>query len=110
MCAHHPCRRHPKGLHANFIFNTNCWAALDGKSQPLHGSVGAAAWPPERNASREWFPAVPVFGTTYSDGCDEPETAIAARCRCRNQAVCGQQQAAVEACGKAGLLGYVDYG
>ena len=101
---------HPKGLHANFIFNTNIWASLTNKKlQPLKSVIGEDYFPLEGYSTQShWFPKARPWGMLYSQGCEEPEHAVAARCRCPDEQVCGKQQAAVEACERKGLLGYPD--
>eukprot|EP00878_Enallax_costatus_P012288 GHUV01012835.1.p1 GENE.GHUV01012835.1~~GHUV01012835.1.p1 ORF type:complete len:415 (+),score=90.28 GHUV01012835.1:144-1388(+) len=102
---------HPKGLQANFQFNTNIWATLRNKNlQPLGSVVGEEYYPlGDYSTQTHWFPKTKAWGTLYSEGCDKPKTAVAARCRCPGeQQVCLKQQAAIEACEKQGLLGYPD--
>lgn len=107
---------HPKSFAANFIFNTNIWAAKDRQLQVLGSDMflQEGFFPYWWRAAERWFPASAdkddhEFGLPWvSCQAVPPLLQVAHRCRCRDWDVCGQHQVAVQICMQKNQTGYVD--
>ena len=105
-CGAIPESLHPRSFRATFGHNTNVWAGRGGLAGLTEGGEEVGVFGPADPARGAWFSDTRTEVGLGGRPCAglPPEVQVVHRCRCRQPAVCGKEEAAAVQAAQEGLL------